>query len=350
MNSSTFIARIAASTGADCAAALSAAVGALSGPLHGGAPTRVLKMLDDVEAGGDPTRMSAPSSTAASGSWASAIASTAPRIPGRASCAARRASSARRGSRSPRRLEQAALAALRERSPDRVLETNVEFWAAVVLESRAMPPPMYPAMFGCAPDRQAGRPTSSSRSRHRAADPAVRALRRRAGALAVTLAEAAVEANALAEAGSERELAELRAKWDEEVEHAARSQDFRERAVAYRAIGQFRFRQKTELLRRGLEDVSPACRGSALLSLELLSRDHPGVVNGVRPLLHEMVSRDDNDAVRRLAVMSLRNGSAQRDTIGILAALADDDEAGRELREAAGKVAQVLRRKAGPAR
>jgi HEAT repeat protein len=166
----------------------------------------------------------------------------------------------------------------------------------------------------------------------------------------VTLAEAAVEANALAEAGSERELAELRAKWDEEVEHAARSQDFRERAVAYRAIGQFRFRQKTELLRRGLEDVSPACRGSALLSLELLSRDHPGVVNGVRPLLHEMVSRDDNDAVRRLAVMSLRNGSAQRDTIGILAALADDDEAGRELREAAGKVAQVLRRKAGPAR
>jgi HEAT repeat protein len=166
----------------------------------------------------------------------------------------------------------------------------------------------------------------------------------------VTLAEAAVEANSLADAGSERELAELRAKWDEDVEHDARSQDFRVRAVAFRAVGQFRFRQKTELLRRGLEDVSPACRGSALLSLELLSRDHPGVVNGVRPLLHEMVARDDNDAVRRLAVMSLKNGSPQRDTIGILAALADDDEAGRELREAAGKVAQLLRRKAGPSR
>ena len=41
----------------------------------------------------------------------------------------------------------------------------------------------------------------------------------------MTLAEAAVEANALAEAGSERELAELRAKWDEEVEHAARLHD-----------------------------------------------------------------------------------------------------------------------------
>jgi len=166
----------------------------------------------------------------------------------------------------------------------------------------------------------------------------------------VTLAEAAIEANALAEAGSERELAELRATWDEELEADARSRDFRVRAVAYRAIGQFRFRQKTELLRRGLEDVSPACRGSALISLELLSRDHPGVVNGVRPLLHELVSHDDNDPVRRLSVVSLRNGSAQRDTIGILTALADDDEAGRELREAAGKVAQTLRRKAGPTR
>src|SRR5581483_7498275 len=53
LNASTFTARIAASTGADCAAAMSAAVGALSGPLHGGAPTRVLRMLDEVEARGD---------------------------------------------------------------------------------------------------------------------------------------------------------------------------------------------------------------------------------------------------------------------------------------------------------
>ena len=53
MNASTFTARVVASTGADVAAALSAAVGALSGPLHGGAPSRVLQMLDDVEAEGD---------------------------------------------------------------------------------------------------------------------------------------------------------------------------------------------------------------------------------------------------------------------------------------------------------
>ena len=49
MNASTFTARVVASTGADAAAALSSAVGALSGPLHGGAPSRVLKMLDDLE-------------------------------------------------------------------------------------------------------------------------------------------------------------------------------------------------------------------------------------------------------------------------------------------------------------
>src|SRR4030095_13429508 len=48
-NASTFTGRIVASTGADCAAAMSAAVGALSGPLHGGAATRVLKMLAAVE-------------------------------------------------------------------------------------------------------------------------------------------------------------------------------------------------------------------------------------------------------------------------------------------------------------
>jgi HEAT repeat protein len=166
----------------------------------------------------------------------------------------------------------------------------------------------------------------------------------------VTLAEAAVQADQLAAQGDERALATLRSQWDDEVEGAARSQDFRERAVAYRAIAQFRYRQKMELLRRGLEDESPACRGSAILSLEMLSRDHPGVVNAARTLLHNLVDRDDNEAVRRLAVMALRNGSPQPDTIRILTSLSEDDEQSRELRDAAAKVAQELRRKAGPAR
>ena len=100
------------------------------------------------------------------------------------------------------------------------------------------------------------------------------------------------------------------AHWDDDLEAAARTSDFRERAVAYRAIGQFRFRTKRELLRRGLEDDSPAVRGSALLALEKLSRDHPGDVNDVRSLLHELLTNDDNEAVRRLAVVALKNGSA----------------------------------------
>ena len=158
----------------------------------------------------------------------------------------------------------------------------------------------------------------------------------------MSLAEAAAQAEGL----GERQLAELRARWADELEAAARSADFRERAVAYRAVGQLRFRQKVELLRRGLEDDSPACRGSALLSLELLSRESPGAVNAVRSALHELANADPNAAVRRLAVLCLKNGSAQRDTIGLLAGIADDERQESELRAAAAKVADVLRRRA----
>lgn len=162
----------------------------------------------------------------------------------------------------------------------------------------------------------------------------------------MTLAEAAARAGSLADARNERELADLRKEWEEEVEAAARSSDYRQRAVAYRAIGQFRFRRKLELLRRGLEDESPACRGTALLSLDQLSRDHPGAVNGLRPLLHELVSHDGNEAVRRLAVMCLRNGTGERATVLLLSSLADDDEEPRELREASAKIAALLKKKA----
>jgi HEAT repeat protein len=126
----------------------------------------------------------------------------------------------------------------------------------------------------------------------------------------------------------------------------ARSSDYRERAVAYRAIGQFRFRQKLELLRRGLEDESPACRGSALISLELLSRNSPGAVNSARPLLHSLVNSDPNQAVRRLAIFCLRNGSPHRDTITLLEHIGDNDEEDRELRTAANRVAGELKKRA----
>ena len=150
LNASTFAARITASTGADCAAAMSSAVGALSGPLHGGAPTRVIRMLDEVEASGEPQ------------AYVDRLLARGERIMGFGHRVYRaedpRARVLRRTARelgSPRvpvaeALEEAARAALREKSPDRVLETNVEFWAAVVLEIAEIPPAMYPALFACA--------------------------------------------------------------------------------------------------------------------------------------------------------------------------------------------------------
>ena len=149
-----------------------------------------------------------------------------------------------------------------------------------------------------------------------------------------------------AEITDERELAQLRHAADEAIEDAARSEDFRVRAVAFRAIGQMRYRAKTELLRLGLEDASPACRGSALLSLELLSRDHPGVINGARSLLHTLANADPNAAVRRLAVIALKNGSPHSDTLVLLDHIAESDEEDRELRAAAQRVSETLRKRA----
>jgi HEAT repeat protein len=161
----------------------------------------------------------------------------------------------------------------------------------------------------------------------------------------VDLAQAASLADEYAAKGLERELAVLRTQWDDEIEAAARHADYRVRGQAYRAIAQFRFRQKLQLLRRGLEDQSPAARGSALISLEGLSRLHPGDVNQFRPLLHELAARDPNVAVRRLAIICLRNGTAQRDTIQLLEGIAERDDEEREVRSTARSVATLLTKK-----
>jgi citrate synthase len=149
-NASTFTARIVASTGADCAASMSSAVGALSGPLHGGAPTRVLKMLDDVAQSGDAEK------------YVTDLLDRGERLMGFGHRVYRaedpRARVLRRTAReleSPRAdvaeaLEQAALEELAKRHPERVLATNVEFWSAVVLDIAEIPPPLFPAMFACA--------------------------------------------------------------------------------------------------------------------------------------------------------------------------------------------------------
>ncbi len=149
MNASTFTARVIASTGADAAAALSGAVGAMSGPLHGGAPARVLPMIEETERSGDPRGLVkgildrkeklmgfGHRVYRAEDPRARVLRSTAKRLdaPRYEAAAA---------------LEQAALAELRERRPDRAIETNVEFWAAVILDFAEVPAAMMPAMFTC---------------------------------------------------------------------------------------------------------------------------------------------------------------------------------------------------------
>ena len=133
----------------------------------------------------------------------------------------------------------------------------------------------------------------------------------------MTLEQAAAYAEELAaRPGDERELATLRARVGRRARGGrARHRTTASAAVAYRAIAQFRFRQKLELLRRGLDDESPAVRGSALIALESLSRDHPGDVNAFRPLLNELAARDPNVAVRRLAIVCFKNGTPDRGTI-----------------------------------
>jgi len=150
MNASTFTARVAASTGADCAACLASAVGSLSGPLHGGAPARVLPMLDAVAEMGDADR------------YVQGLLERGERIMGFGHRVYRaedpRSRVLKRTARelgSPRvdaaeALEQAAVAALREKYPDRPLETNVEFWGAIVLELAEVPAAITPALFACA--------------------------------------------------------------------------------------------------------------------------------------------------------------------------------------------------------
>jgi citrate synthase len=138
MNASTFTARVIASTGADVAASISGAIGALSGPLHGGAPTRVLHMLEAVEQGGDAA------------GYVRGVLDRGERLMGFGHRVYRaedpRARALRRTARelgAPRyevaeALEKAALAELRARRPDRVLD-----FAEV-------PADMFSSMFTCA--------------------------------------------------------------------------------------------------------------------------------------------------------------------------------------------------------
>ncbi|HLK40744.1 MAG TPA: citrate synthase [Polyangiaceae bacterium] len=164
LSASTFAARVVTSTGSDVVSAVTAAIGALKGPLHGGAPGPVLDMLDAI---GVPDRARA---------WLSSELAAGRRIMGmghrvyrvrdpRAAVlevALRRLTEAvgLRGSSDAERtsgrlalaraVEREATALLGERHADRALRANVEFYTAVLLEALGIPRELFSATFTAA--------------------------------------------------------------------------------------------------------------------------------------------------------------------------------------------------------
>jgi citrate synthase len=147
MCASTFTARVIASTASDLISAVVGAVGALKGPLHGGAPAPVLDMLDAI---GAPDRAEA---------WLLGELAAGRRIMGMGHRVYRvrdpRAAvleEAVRPLASPRLelargVERAAAKILRERKPDRALAANVEFYTAVLLDAVGLPREQFAATF-----------------------------------------------------------------------------------------------------------------------------------------------------------------------------------------------------------
>ncbi len=155
MNASTFAARVIASTRSDMLSAVTGAVGALKGPLHGGAPGPVLDMLVEIGAADQAE------------SWLRRELAAGRRIMGfghrvykvrdpRAEVLSRVAESMAEAELEDRRLfelarhvEQTALRVLEEHKPGRNLRTNVEFYTALVLQSLGLRPEQFVAVFAC---------------------------------------------------------------------------------------------------------------------------------------------------------------------------------------------------------
>jgi citrate synthase len=153
LNASTFAARVAASTRAGLTSAVLAGISALKGPLHGGAPGPIIEMLDQI---GQPANARA---------WIEAALDRGDRLMGfghrvyrvrdpRADALKRAVRLLTEGSNAaPGRLafaeavEDAALAILKARKPDRSLQTNVEFYTALLLESLDFPPDAFTCVF-----------------------------------------------------------------------------------------------------------------------------------------------------------------------------------------------------------
>jgi citrate synthase len=146
-NASTFTGRVVASTGADMADVVCAAVGALAGPLHGGAPSRA---LDAVDAIGDPARAAEYVRTeVAAGRRLMGFGHAVYRAPDPRSALLREVAGSLGGDLVERAMaiEVEILSTLTELKPDRPLPSNVEFYAGVIMETVGLPRSMFTPTF-----------------------------------------------------------------------------------------------------------------------------------------------------------------------------------------------------------
>ena len=148
MNSSTFAARVVASTWSDMHSAITAAIGALKGPLHGGAPAPVLQMLKDI---GKPERAEAwireelKAGRRLMGFGHRVYRTTDPRAEILREIAGK---TANKGFvELARKVEETGIRVLQEKRPERKLYTNVEFYSAVVMDSVGLPSDLFTATF-----------------------------------------------------------------------------------------------------------------------------------------------------------------------------------------------------------
>ncbi|MFE4951321.1 citrate synthase [Leifsonia sp. NPDC056665] len=149
-NASTFTARVIASTGADVAAAVDGALGALSGPLHGGAPSRALDTLDAI---GTPDRIEAwITETVRSGGRVMGFGHAVYRTEDPRSVLLREVAQGFGGERVDFavQVEERVQQLLEELKPGRGLHTNVEFYAGVVMELCGIPRELFTPTFAVA--------------------------------------------------------------------------------------------------------------------------------------------------------------------------------------------------------
>jgi len=155
MNASTFAARVIASTRSDLVSAVTGAIGALKGPLHGGAPGPVLDMLVDIgraEQAETWLKSELAAGRRIMGFGHRVYKVRDPRAEVLSGVAGEMAGAQledRRLFDLARQVEEIALRVLDEHKPGRHLRTNVEFYTALVLQSLGLKPAQFVSMFAC---------------------------------------------------------------------------------------------------------------------------------------------------------------------------------------------------------